>query len=179
MGFCVAVLLICFFLWFVGYNYAVEKYIPQMTVVAVIITAVGTTANAYRERKLKRQEKIKEIITEKRSVWLEKTREAIAGLYAAERMYIDSLSKGKDGKKKFDNIEKNMSLVIFSLPYNDKELVDDIRCLVDNIKSVDPGDEERIKNVLYCICKQEDKCRRILKEVWEDIKSEAKAEKDE
>ena len=83
IGLCLAVLLIYILFWIVGYNYNVEKYIPQMTVVAVIITAVGTTANSYRERKLKRQEKIKEIITEKRSVWLGKTREAIAELYAA------------------------------------------------------------------------------------------------
>ena len=87
---------------------------------------------------------------------------------------MNSLSAGNDGKK-FDKIETAMTLVIFSLPYNDKELVDDIRCLVDDIKVVEVNDKERAKNILCRICKQEDKCRRILKEVWEDIKRESKA----
>lgn len=51
VSFCLAMVFLYAFLWIVGYSYSAENYINTMVVVATITTAVMTTANAYRERK--------------------------------------------------------------------------------------------------------------------------------
>lgn len=163
------------FLWVVGYSYKAENYINIIATVAAIITAVGTTANAYRERKQRKKEQAQKIITENRCRWLEQTRLAMANLNAAEKNCINLAMKKDDTAQPFVNdINGYVSQVILYLPYEEDVLCDEIRCLANDVKAVKGSTDKDVLSGLLCrIRVQENKFRKILKTVWEDIKREA------
>lgn len=151
-------------------------YINKMVAVATVITAVGTTANAYWERKQKKKEQIQKVITENRYRWLEQVRIDIANLYAAERTYIDSVAAEDNDKARqlIKDIDLNISKVILYLPYEENDFCDEIYCLATDVKNFDDSiDYNMLLNLLCRIRAQENKCRKILKRVWEEIKEEA------
>ncbi|MCR5439751.1 MAG: hypothetical protein K6F01_10025 [Selenomonas sp.] len=171
VGLCLAVLLIYLVLRLVGYEYKFDGYIPHVVVVAAIISAVGTTANAYRDRKLKKKEQIQKIITENRAKWLGETREVMADLYAAEKTFLSKLSD----KKLVKEIDAKVSQLVLSLPYDADVFCDEIYCLADDVKAADVTDTEAVSRLLGRIRTQEKMCRKILKDVWKNIKDEAQA----
>ena len=169
-----SVLLIYMVLLLAGYEYKVDFYIPQIVVVATIISAVGTTANAYRERKLKRKEQIQKIITENRSKWLAETRAVMADLYATEKTFISNPSENKEIIKKID---EKVSQLVLRLPYKSDEFCDKVYSLANDVKAISDGmEQESISHMLERIREQERDCRRILKNIWDEIKREAKEE---
>ena len=176
VSFCLTILLIYFFLYLTGYNFNVENYITKMTAVATVITAVGTTANAYRERKQKKKEQIQKVITENRYKWLEQTRQVMSDLCGAEKICINSLADKSDKRQKIiKDIDIYVSQLILYLPYEDNVLCDEICCLANDVKAVNENTDESISLKLFCrIRAQENRFREILKRVWEDIKVEAK-----
>jgi len=175
ISFCIAIVLLYVFLWVVGYSYNVEKHITMIAVAAAIITAIGTTANAYRERKQRKKEQTQKIITENRHRWLEQTRLAMANLNAAEKNCINLAMKKDDTAQPFVNdINGYVSQVILYLPYEEDVLCDEIRCLANDVKAVNGSTDKDVLSGLLCrIRVQENKFRKILKTVWEDIKNEA------
>ena len=172
-SFSLSMILIYGLLHLLGYDYNFALYIPQIVVVATIISVVGTTANAYRERKLKKKEQIQKIITENRSKWLAETRTIMADLYAAEKTFI---SNPAENKNLLQHIDTKVSQLVLNLPYDEDILCDEIYCLANDVKVVESGAETHL---LCRIRVQEKKCRKILKEVWKDIKEEAKIEIDD
>lgn len=174
-SFSLSLVAIYFFLWLVGYQYKFDIYIPHIVIVATIMSAVGTTANAYRDRKLKKKEQIQKIITENRARWLGETREVMADLYAAEKTFLSKLSD----KKLIKEIDAKVSQLVLSLPYDEDVFCDEIYCLANDVKAADVADSEAILRLLCRIRAQEKKCRKILKDVWENIKTEANKEIEE
>lgn len=169
---------ICLVLYLLGYSYIIEKNITNISVIAVIVASVVTAANAYRERKIKKNEMIKKIITENRYQWLEKTRLVMAKLHASERTYITyTMEKREDRYKIIKDIDLYSSQLILHLPYDENVFCDEICCLVNDVKDIIKGTDKGATAKLLCrIRAQENKCRLILKKVWKDIKSEAKKE---
>lgn len=151
VSFCLAISLIYLFLWFAGYSYNAELYITKMVAVATVVTAVGTTANAYRERKQKKKERIQKVITENRYRWLEQVRIAAANLYATERTYIDSASKDSEKTQKLiKDINIYISQVLLYLPYEENVLCDEIYCLAKDVKNVDLNTDNNSLSNLLC-----------------------------
>ena len=173
ISFCLSISLIYFFLYLTGYNYIFEVY-KQIVVVATIVSVVGTTANAYRERKMKKKEQIQKVITENRSKWLAETRGIMADLHAAEKTF---LSNPSDNKKLLKEIDAKVSQLILSLPYDESVFCEEVSCLANDVKAADEElDSKSVSRLLCRIRAQEKKCREILKNVWEDIKTEAQKE---
>ncbi len=140
-SFSLSMILIYGLLHLLGYDYNFALYIPQIVVVATIISVVGTTANAYRERKLKKKEQIQKIITENRSKWLAETRAIMADLYAAEKTFI---SNPAENKNLLQHIDTKVSQLVLNLPYDEDILCDEIYCLANDVKVVESGAETHL-----------------------------------
>lgn len=148
-----------------------------MIAISAFITGGYVAFNAYRSRKMEREQLYKKLIIAEKMLWHRKFCENMSMLCGAEKSFLQNNIADEQVKLSI-RISKSLSSVImnYHVPKN-TAFYEKIRNLAKDVLKVDRANDKAVDELIDRIKVQENECRDILSNEWENISEEAK-EKD-